>query len=95
MVQIAILIVLILIAILLAPWLLGVLAAAVAVYGLYLVIAAAGFAVVVVAASIWFIFAGRRKDNVVEIHGERKVCTSCQVEIPANARRCSNCGVAT
>lgn len=91
----AILIVLILIAVLIAPWLIGVAVAAVAVYGIYLTAVAvlAGLAFVIAVA--WVLVTEKsRRDKPEEIHGERKACKHCQVEMPAATVQCKNCGQA-
>jgi membrane protein implicated in regulation of membrane protease activity len=91
--QVAILIVLILIAVLIAPWLIGVAIAAAAAYGIYLTAAAALTGVAFVVAVIWVLATSRgRRDKPEEIHGERKACKHCQVEMPASAIQCKNCG---
>ena len=91
--QLAILIVLILIAVLIAPWLIGVAIAAAAIYGVYLVAAAALAGVAVVVAVAWaLITESSRREKPEEIHGERKACKYCQVEMAASANQCSNCG---
>lgn len=91
--QVAILIILILIAVLIAPWLIGVAFAAAAIYGVYLVAAAAIAGVATVVAVIWFLISGYpRQEKPEEIHGERKACMYCQIEMAASASQCSNCG---
>lgn len=94
--QLAIFIVLILIAVLIAPWLIGVAVAAAAAYGIYLITAAALTGVVFVIAVIWLLATVKsRREGPEEIHGERKACKHCQVEMPASAIQCKNCGQAS
>lgn len=94
--QLAILLVLILIAVLIAPWLIGVAIAAAAVYGVYLVAAAALAGIAFVVAVIWVLFTEKgRKEKPEEIHGERKACKYCQVEMAVSATHCKNCGQAS
>lgn len=84
-----------LIAVLIAPWLLAAIALAVAAYGLYIVIAIVAVFVCAIGLIIWLTFSAvfvRRKERVVEIKGERKACTSCQLEMPLNATKCGSCG---
>ena len=93
----AILLVLILIAVLIAPWLIGVaIAAAIAaaaLYGTYLVAAAVIAIAALVVAVAWVLITGNsRQEKPEEIHGERKACKYCQVEMAASASRCGNCG---
>lgn len=93
--QLAILIVLILISVLIAPWLIGVAVAAAAVYGVYLITAAALAGVVFVIAAIWLLATTKkRREGPEEIHGERRACKHCQVEMPVSAIQCKNCGQA-
>ena len=91
--QLAILLVLILIAVLIAPWLIGVAIAAAALYGTYLVAAAVIASAAIVVAVAWVLITGNsRQEKPEEIHGERKACKYCQVEMAASASRCGSCG---
>ena len=94
--RLAILLVLILIAVLIAPWLIGVAIAAVAVYGAYLVGAAALAGVAFVIVVIWVLITEKgRSEKPEEIHGERKACKYCQVEMATSAAHCKNCNQAS
>lgn len=92
--QAAILIVLIVIAVILAPWLLAIVAAGVAAFGVILM-AALGVAVAcALGVAIWALAKGvtRQKDaEAPPIVGARKVCRSCQAEMPAGDIICPNC----
>lgn len=91
--QLAILLLVILIAVLVAPWLIGVAAATVAIYGIYLVAAVMFAGIATIAALIWFLATDtNKKEKVEEIHGKRKICKYCQVEMASSATYCKNCG---
>lgn len=91
--QLAILLVLLFIAVVIAPWLVGVAIAAAAIYGIYIVTAAALAVVGFIVAFVWVILSNKnKKDKPEEIHGERRACKFCQVEMASSATRCKNCG---
>lgn len=92
--QFAILAVLVLIAVLIAPWLLAVLAAAAAVYGVFLIGASVIAVILGIVALLWVLIFQKssRDDEAPPIVGSRKVCSSCQAEMPAAASKCPNCG---
>jgi heme/copper-type cytochrome/quinol oxidase subunit 2 len=95
MVHAAILCVLILIAVLMAPSLLLAIAAAAALYGAYIVAAATILVVATVVAICWVLVSSaiKRSGNQPEqIHGARKSCRNCQIEMAATATHCNNCG---
>lgn len=92
--QVAILVVLIVIAVILAPWLLGLIAAGVAAFGVLLV-AAFGVAIAIsLGVAIWLVAKEitKRKGEPPPIKGVRKVCASCQAEMPVSSVRCPSCG---
>lgn len=92
--QVAILIVLVVIAVILAPWLLALLAAGIAAFGVFLV-AAFGVAVAItLGVAIWLVAkeVTKRKGEPAPIEGARKVCVSCQAEMPVRSSRCPSCG---
>lgn len=94
--QIVIVVLLVIIALSVAPWLFAIVAAAfaaVAAYGvLWAMAIAAGLVALIGYVLYLLLFGVQRRERIQSIEGERKSCSSCQVEMSVKASVCPNCG---